>query len=260
MGGDDRLPLAPDVFGSVQGVEGVGGGHHRTVAALEDAADETAQVRGRAEARSDDHHVETLRQCALVTKELASASTDSGCVEGCRFTSSPAYPRGLGQTRSLVVRPPGELHSGRPGAVTNPGTITLSDERDSVHLQGRHGGDSWMLLTIFGTVHAVMVWASFLAGHRWVVSGLVAAVVGVVFGVGVSVPAAATSGSGFSDIDEAGPHRGSVEALAAEGVLAGTECGPGVFCPTEPVRRWVMAVWLVRVVDGGEVDPVWWTL
>ena len=86
------------------------------------------------------------------------------------------------------------------------------------------------------------------------VSGVVAAVVGVVLGVGVSVPAAATSGSGFSDIDEAGPHRGSVEALAAEGVLAGTECGPGMFCPTEPVRRWVMALWLVRVVDGGDPD------
>ena len=64
--------------------------------------------------------------------------------------------------------------------------------------------------------------------------GVVAAVVGVVLGVGVSVPAAAASGSGFSDIDEAGPHRGSVEALAAEGVLAGTECRPGVFCPTDP--------------------------
>ena len=96
------------------------------------------------------------------------------------------------------------------------------------------------------------MWTCHVVGRRWVAMG----VVGVVLGVGVSVPAAAASGSGFSDIDEAGPHRGSVEALAAEGVLAGTECGPGVFCPDEPVRQWVTAVWLVRVIDGGNPDGV----
>ena len=101
-----------------------------------------------------------------------------------------------------------------------------------------------------------MVWDRFVAGRRWVVLGVVAAVVGVVLGVGVSVSAGAASGSGFSDIDEAGPHRGSVEALAADGVLAGTECGPGVFCPADPVRRWVMAVWLVRVIDGDDPGGV----
>lgn len=88
------------------------------------------------------------------------------------------------------------------------------------------------------------------------VSGVVVAVAGVVLGVGVSTPAAAAtdSGSGFSDIDEAGNHRGSVEALADEGVLAGTECGPEMFCPRNPIRRWVMAVWLVRVIDGGNPE------
>ena len=28
--------------------------------------------------------------------------------------------------------------------------------------------------------------------------------------------------------------------------------GPGNFCPNEPVQRWVMAVWLVRALGGGQ--------
>ena len=39
------------------------------------------------------------------------------------------------------------------------------------------------------------------------------------------------------------------------GILEGTDCAPGVFCPTEPIPRWVMAVWLVRAVDDAEPDP-----
>ena len=60
--------------------------------------------------------------------------------------------------------------------------------------------------------------------------------------------------SGFLDLDGAGPHRAGVESLAEMGVLEGTDCGPGEFCPTDALQRWVMAVWLVRVLDG--VDPV----
>ncbi len=32
----------------------------------------------------------------------------------------------------------------------------------------------------------------------------------------------------------------------------GTACGEDLFCPNEPVLRWQMAVWIVRVVDGGD--------
>ena len=59
-------------------------------------------------------------------------------------------------------------------------------------------------------------------------------------------------GEGFSDIAEAGVHRANVDTLARLGILDGTECDPGKFCPTEPVQRWVMAVWLVRAVDKAE--------
>lgn len=45
-----------------------------------------------------------------------------------------------------------------------------------------------------------------------------------------------------------------MEALAADGVLDGTECAPGRFCPDAPLTRRTMAVWLVRVLDGGDPD------
>ena len=33
---------------------------------------------------------------------------------------------------------------------------------------------------------------------------------------------------------------------AADGVFVDTECGQDLFCPHEPIQRWVMAVWLIR--------------
>ena len=38
------------------------------------------------------------------------------------------------------------------------------------------------------------------------------------------------------------------------GILEGTDCSPGEFCPAEVLKRWVMAVWLVRVLDGADPD------
>ena len=62
---------------------------------------------------------------------------------------------------------------------------------------------------------------------------------------------------GFSDVDEAGVHTPSIQALGAGGIdiLAGTDCADGRFCPDDELSRWTMAVWLVRVLDGGDPDP-----
>lgn len=60
----------------------------------------------------------------------------------------------------------------------------------------------------------------------------------------------------FSDIDEAGTHRDSVEILAARGVFEGTECAAGRFCPDLPIQRRVMAVWLVRALEGADPGPI----
>ena len=84
-------------------------------------------------------------------------------------------------------------------------------------------------------------------GRLWVVVALVLAVSLVVPAVSV------VAQGGFSDLDEAGPHRAGVEGLAEMGVLEGTDCAPGEFCPGDALQRWVMAVWLVRVLDG--TDP-----
>ena len=56
---------------------------------------------------------------------------------------------------------------------------------------------------------------------------------------------------GFSDVT-GGVHKPAIDALDALGLFAGTECGEGMFCPGEELRRWTMAVWLVRAVDDAE--------
>ena len=114
-----------------------------------------------------------------------------------------------------------------------------------------------------GIILAVLVRMVSAGGRSRVVAGLVVAAWLV-----VSAGSVVAQG-GFSDLDEAGPHRVGVEHLAELGVLDGTECAPGEFCPGGRLDRWVMAVWLVRVLDGADpvasgsrfadVDPdAWW--
>ena len=56
----------------------------------------------------------------------------------------------------------------------------------------------------------------------------------------------------FSDLDAAGFAAAAMLELATDGVLARTGCRSGRLCPHEPIRRWEMAVWLVRVLDGDD--------
>ena len=51
-------------------------------------------------------------------------------------------------------------------------------------------------------------------------------------------------------------HKANIEALEQLGVFDGTECGARKFCPNEPAKRWVVAVWIVRVIDGEDPYPV----
>ena len=60
------------------------------------------------------------------------------------------------------------------------------------------------------------------------------------------------SGDVFADFGNAGVHEPAVRALAADGVLGGTGCDETRLCPEESIRRWEMAVWLVRVVEGAD--------
>ncbi len=56
--------------------------------------------------------------------------------------------------------------------------------------------------------------------------------------------------------DVAGRHLSAVESLLGEGVFNNTECGPELLCPSDPIQRWVLAVWLVRALEGVELEPI----
>ena len=59
----------------------------------------------------------------------------------------------------------------------------------------------------------------------------------------------------FSDVAAEGTHTAPIEALGADGTFVDTGCGDGLFCPQDPIRRWTMAVWLIRVL-GAEAPVV----
>ena len=67
--------------------------------------------------------------------------------------------------------------------------------------------------------------------------------------------AAATNLAAFEDLDDAGVHKYDVEYLDSLGLFDGTACGLNRFCPSEPIERWVVAVWLVRALDGENPVP-----
>ena len=80
---------------------------------------------------------------------------------------------------------------------------------------------------------------------------LVALVVVALLATAVT-PTPALGADGFSDVSSGGVHEPAIEALADLGMFTDTECGDGLFCPDNPIDRWVMAVWLIRVL-GDEV-------
>ena len=79
-----------------------------------------------------------------------------------------------------------------------------------------------------------------------------AALVAATLAAAAATPLPAAGGDAFSDVGEGDVHEPATKALADQGVFTDTECGDGLFCPDDPIDRWVMAVWLVRVL-GGEV-------
>ena len=54
----------------------------------------------------------------------------------------------------------------------------------------------------------------------------------------------------YSDVDPDSYAAQPIFSLAARDVFDGTECDPASFCPSQSLPRWVMAVWVVRIVDG----------
>ena len=105
---------------------------------------------------------------------------------------------------------------------------------------------------------------------RWRRRTRLAALVVVALLAAVVTPTPALGAGGFSDVSSGGVHEPAISALADLGVFTDTECGDGLFCPDNPIDRWVMAVWLIRVLDDevtvaatsrfADVDAAeWWS-
>jgi Leucine-rich repeat (LRR) protein len=61
----------------------------------------------------------------------------------------------------------------------------------------------------------------------------------------------------YWDLNASGTvHGWNLSRLAADGVLDHTECGLDLICPGLRIERWVIAIWLVRVLDGSDPEPL----
>ena len=87
------------------------------------------------------------------------------------------------------------------------------------------------------------------------VAALAAAAVAAAPGAAAQQGPSSAQQDPFSDVT-GGVHKPAIDALAARGLFEGTLCGDGRFCPTEPIERSTMAVWLIRAVAGADPPPV----
>ena len=61
----------------------------------------------------------------------------------------------------------------------------------------------------------------------------------------------------IEDVDDAGAdHQADINELHRLGTFASTLCGTSRLCPDDDMARWIAAVWLVRLIDGDDPDPV----
>ena len=100
------------------------------------------------------------------------------------------------------------------------------------------------------------------AGRRWMrAAALVTAAALAAAAVAAAPGAAAQQGpdrtqqSPYLDVT-GGVHKPAIDALAAQGLFDGTLCDDGRFCPTDPIKRSTMAVWLIRALTGADPSPV----
>ena len=61
--------------------------------------------------------------------------------------------------------------------------------------------------------------------------------------------------SAYTDVPQDAWYLEPVASLEKRGIFEGTDCEEG-FCPGEPLERWQIAVWLVRILDGQDPAPI----
>ena len=99
-----------------------------------------------------------------------------------------------------------------------------------------------------------------VGGHARVAA--LVAVAALVSAVLAAAPgAAAQQGPGPDQQDRypdvtGGVHKPAIDALAAHGLFDGTLCDDGRFCPSDPIKRSTMAVWLARALEDADSPQV----
>ena len=71
----------------------------------------------------------------------------------------------------------------------------------------------------------------------------------------LSAPGAAAQQDRYSDVT-GGVHKPAIDALGGTGLFDGTLCDDSRFCPTKPIERSTMAVWLIRALTDADPPPV----
>ena len=97
-------------------------------------------------------------------------------------------------------------------------------------------------------------WSSALGSRVLARVAVVAVLAAAVVAVASSGGAVAQPG-GFGDVPDDAFYSVAVSTLADRGVFDGTHCGEG-FCPGGLIDRKTMAVWTVRLLDGGDPPAV----
>ncbi len=75
---------------------------------------------------------------------------------------------------------------------------------------------------------------------------------GIANGSAAGATVIAQGGLPYTDLNDTSVHYSDIKVLADDGIFDGTDCDPGRFCPDEPLKRWTLAVWLVRILDGDD--------
>ncbi len=88
--------------------------------------------------------------------------------------------------------------------------------------------------------------------RRWVSTVLF----GALMSTGLLVVPAGAQESTYTDVPEGVYYTEPVSVLRAAGVFEGTECAPSRFCPEQSLKRWEMAVWLVRALSDRKPSPL----
>ena len=68
-----------------------------------------------------------------------------------------------------------------------------------------------------------------------------------------NAPAAFSDPAAYTDVSSEAYYYNYVQSLARAGVFDGTDCENDLFCPSQPLKRWRLAVWLIRSMGETEL-------